>query len=75
MDLFSSERRVIETAEALALMLGDDPNHTVAAAALDTNGRIHSAVNVFHFTAVLVLSSLSLGSPRRRRLVLWSPWR
>jgi cytidine deaminase len=50
MDPLSHERRLIETAEALALTLGGDPNHTVAAAALDTYGRIHSAVNVSHFT-------------------------
>lgn len=50
MDPLSSELRVIEAAEALARTLGGDPNHTVAAAALDTAGTIHSAVNVFHFT-------------------------
>ena len=50
MDPLSSERRVIEAAEALARTLGDDPNHTVAAAALDSRGRIHTAVNVYHFT-------------------------
>lgn len=45
-----SERRVIEAAERLASTLGSDPNHTVAAAAMDTAGRIHEAVNVRHFT-------------------------
>ncbi|WP_435738650.1 ASCH domain-containing protein [Cellulosimicrobium sp. PMB13] len=50
MDLFNTERRVVETAEALAGRLGDDPHHTVAAAAMDTAGRIHTAVNVYHFT-------------------------
>ncbi|MER6677282.1 ASCH domain-containing protein [Streptomyces sp. NPDC000983] len=48
--LFDSERRVIEAAERLATTLGSDPNHTVAAAAMDTAGRIHEAVNVYHFT-------------------------
>ncbi|GAB7109710.1 hypothetical protein JCM4814A_80250 [Streptomyces phaeofaciens JCM 4814] len=48
--LFDSERRVIEAAERLAASLGSDPNHTVAAAAMDTVGRIHEAVNVYHFT-------------------------
>lgn len=47
---FDSELRVIEAAEALARILGADPNHTVAAAALDTRGRIHTGVNVYHFT-------------------------
>lgn len=50
MNLFDSERRVVETAERLAATLGTDPNHTVAAATMDTSGRIHTAVNVYHFT-------------------------
>jgi cytidine deaminase len=45
-----SERRVIAAAESLARTLGGDPNHTTAAAAMDTRGRIHTAVNVYHFT-------------------------
>lgn len=50
MNPLDSELRTIEAAEALALTLGSDPNHTVAAAAMDAAGNIHSAVNVFHFT-------------------------
>lgn len=50
MEPLSSESRVIEAAESLAKTLGEDPNHTVAAAALDTNGQIHASVNVYHFT-------------------------
>lgn len=50
MDLFESELRVITAAEELAATLGGDKNHTVAAAAMDTNGVIHRAVNVYHFT-------------------------
>ena len=50
MELLDSERRVIAAAEALAATLGTDPNHTVAAAAMDTQGRVHTAVNVHHFT-------------------------
>jgi cytidine deaminase len=45
-----SERRVIAAAESLAQNLRGNPNHTVAAAAMDTRGRIHTAVNVYHFT-------------------------
>ncbi|XUL85616.1 hypothetical protein ACQ86D_02070 [Streptomyces galilaeus] len=48
--LSASDRRVVEAAERLAATLGSDPNHTVAAAAMDTAGRIHEAVNVYHFT-------------------------
>lgn len=50
MDPFESELKVIAAAEELAATLGADKNHTVAAAAMDTNGVIHRAVNVYHFT-------------------------
>lgn len=50
MDLFESERRVVDATEQLAARLGDDANHTVAAAAMDAAGTIHTAVNVYHFT-------------------------
>lgn len=50
MELLDSERRVIAAAESLASTLGHDSNHTVAAAAMDAQGRIHTAVNVYHFT-------------------------
>jgi cytidine deaminase len=55
------ECRVIEAAEALARSLGNDPNHTVAAAAMDTNGRIHKAVNVYHFTGGPCAELVTLG--------------
>lgn len=50
MKLLSSEQAVIDAAEALARTLVEDPNHTVVAAAMDTSGRIHTAINVYHFT-------------------------
>lgn len=50
MNLFDSEQHVVDTAGRLATTLGNDPNHTVAAATMDTSGRIHTAVNVYHFT-------------------------
>lgn len=50
MKLFDSERHVVDAAERLAATLGHDPNHTVAAAAMDASGRVHTAVNVYHFT-------------------------
>ncbi|MBT2534139.1 ASCH domain-containing protein [Arthrobacter sp. ISL-48] len=61
MEPLDMERRVIEAAEALARSLGNDPNHTVAAAAMDTNGRIHTAVNVFHFTGGPCAELVTLG--------------
>lgn len=48
--LYPNERRVLDAANELVARLGDDPTHTVAAAAMDTLGRIHTGVNVFHFT-------------------------
>lgn len=60
--LFDSERRVIEAAQRLAATLGSDPNHTVAAAAMDTAGRIHEAVNVYHFTGGPCAELVVLGS-------------
>lgn len=48
--LVSNERRVLQAAMALAARLGDDTTHTVAAAAMDAEGRIHRGVNVSHFT-------------------------
>lgn len=50
MDLFDSELQVIAAAESLVATLGTERNHTVAAAAMDTRGRIHTGVNVHHIT-------------------------
>lgn len=50
MEPLAFERAVIDAAEGRAALLGGDPNHTVAAAAVDTHGRLHQAVNVYHFT-------------------------
>lgn len=48
--LDQNEQRVLDAATELALGLGNGSTHTVAAAAMDTTGRIHTGVNVFHFT-------------------------
>lgn len=48
--LYPNERRVLDAANELVATLGGDPLHTVAAAAMDTAGRIYTGVNVFHFT-------------------------
>ncbi len=61
MEPLHSELRVIEAAEALARTLGDDPNHTVAAAAMDTKGHIHTSVNVYHFTGGPCAELVALG--------------
>ncbi|SEC45208.1 cytidine deaminase [Streptomyces sp. 3213] len=59
--LSESARRVVEAAERLAATLGTDSNHTVAAAAMDTAGRIHEAVNVYHFTGGPCAELVALG--------------
>lgn len=48
--LYPPELRVLEAALRQAERLVGDPNHTVAAAAMDTTGRIFTGVNVYHFT-------------------------
>jgi cytidine deaminase len=48
--LYPNEQRVLDAASALADRLDGDPVHTVAAAAMDTFGRIYTGVNVAHFT-------------------------
>lgn len=47
---WANDDAVIDAATRLATTLGDDPNHTVAAAAMDLSGTIHAAVNNHHFT-------------------------
>lgn len=48
--LFPPEKRVLDAALQQLAVLTGDLNHTVAAAAMDTAGRIYAGVNVFHFT-------------------------
>ena len=48
--LYPPELRVLEAALRQAERLTGQPDHTVAAAAMDTTGRIFTGVNVYHFT-------------------------
>ncbi len=48
--LYANEQRVLDAANELVGRIGDNPNHTVAAAAMDTEGRIFTGTNVYHFT-------------------------
>jgi len=48
--LQNNERRLVEAAEAAVRSLPDGDTHTVAAAAMDTQGRVFTGVNVSHFT-------------------------
>lgn len=62
MDLFDSELRVIAAAEEVARTLGADASHTVAAAVMDTDGRIHTGVNVHHFTGGPCAELVAIGA-------------
>lgn len=62
MDLFDSELQVIAAAESLAASLDTDRNHTVAAAVTDTHGRIHTGVNVHHFTGGPCAELVAIGA-------------
>lgn len=46
----ANEDALIAAAAELAATLGENPNHTVAAAAMDLHGTIHAGVNNYHFT-------------------------
>lgn len=48
--LYPPEMRVLEAALRQAEYLPGDPDHSVAAAGMDTTGRIFTGVNVYHFT-------------------------
>ncbi|TSI15942.1 ASCH domain-containing protein [Brevibacterium aurantiacum] len=62
MNLYDSELQVIAVAESLAATLGADENHTVAAAVMDTHGRIHTGVNVHHFTGGPCAELVAIGN-------------
>ncbi|MDR1294143.1 MAG: ASCH domain-containing protein [Bifidobacteriaceae bacterium] len=59
--LHSLDRRLLRAARDQATHLTGDPNHTVAAAAMDTLGRIHTGVNVHHFTGGPCAELVALG--------------
>jgi cytidine deaminase len=48
--LENQERRLVSIAEEIVRSLPHDDTHTVAAAAMDNRGNVHTGVNVFHFT-------------------------
>lgn len=50
MRLLESEKRVVDAARETVTRLGSDPNHTVAAAAMDVYGNVYTGINVSHFT-------------------------
>ncbi|WP_143738898.1 hypothetical protein [Microbacterium sp. Yaish 1] len=61
MQPLEAEQQVIDVAEELATTLGENPNHTVAAAVMDIDGRVHKAVNVYHFNGGPCAELVALG--------------
>lgn len=62
MQILPTEQRVLDAALELASTLGADPQHSVAAAAMDTHGRVHTGVNVYHFTGGPCAELVALGA-------------
>ena len=62
MDLYDSELQVVAAAQSLAATLGANVNHTVAAAAMDTYGHIHTGVNVHHFNGGPCAELVAIGN-------------
>jgi cytidine deaminase len=56
------EGRALDAAETLAASLPGDDAHTVAAAAMDADGGIHTGVNVFHFTGGPCAELVAIGA-------------
>ena len=59
--LTAVDRMLIDAATAQLGVLTEDPNHTVAAVAIDTTGRVHAGVNVHHFTGGPCAELVALG--------------
>lgn len=56
-----NDRRVLDAAREAASRLGPGDTHTVASAAIDVSGRIHTGVNVHHFTGGPCAELVALG--------------
>jgi cytidine deaminase len=59
--LYPLDQRLLQAARDQAKCLTGDPDHTVAAAAMDTLGRIYTGVNVHHFTGGPCAELVALG--------------
>lgn len=60
--LVSWELALLETATKLAATLPENDEHTVAAAAMDANGRVFTGVNVYHFDGGPCAELVTLGA-------------
>lgn len=60
--LETNEQRLVDVAQSLVRLLPAGETHTVAAAAMDINGDIHTGVNVFHFTGGPCAELVAIGA-------------
>ncbi|KAJ9489029.1 hypothetical protein VN97_g4242 [Penicillium thymicola] len=75
MDLTPEETNLIEIARTTVNAIPKSDNHSVASAALSSNGQVSTGVNVFHFTGgpcaelVVLGVAASAGTPRLSHIV------
>ncbi|CAI7659202.1 unnamed protein product [Penicillium palitans] len=75
MDLTPEETNLIEIARTTINAIPKSDNHSVASAALSSNGQVFTGVNVFHFTGgpcaelVVLGVAASAGTPRLSHIV------
>ncbi|MEV4707859.1 ASCH domain-containing protein [Actinoplanes sp. NPDC049316] len=74
-DLPAAEIALVEAARSALRDSGDGDIHTVAAAILDENGRIHVGLNLYHFTGgpcaeLVALAVARAGGAREPRLIV-----
>jgi cytidine deaminase len=60
--LEANEQRLVDVAKRIVRSLPAGEIHTVAAAAMDVNGDIHTGVNVFHFTGGPCAELVAIGA-------------
>ncbi|MBO0809570.1 MAG: cytidine deaminase, partial [Actinobacteria bacterium] len=74
-DLSAADRALLTAAEEAVARYGDEPDHTTAAAARASDGRVVTGLNVYHFTGgpcaelVVIGSAVAAGSPRLEAIV------
>jgi len=71
--LENNERHLVTAAEAIVRSLPDNDTHTVASAAMDTQGNVHTGVNVFHFTGGPCAELVVIAAAAQALVGPWSP--
>lgn len=74
-ELSPLDRALVEAATETVVRYGDEPDHTTAAAARASDGRVVTGLNVYHFTGgpcaelVVIGSAVAAGLPRLEAIV------